>query len=87
MKLNNKQILALASGLALLGTGIYLLVKSGKPKNGNTPVIDPSKLLSADMDLTPYRSQINFVSTCSVANQTKKVMVIIICGKGEQQVT
>ena len=62
MKMNNKQILALASGLALLGTGIYLLVKSGKPKNGNTPVIDPSQLLSADMDLTPYRSQINFVS-------------------------
>jgi hypothetical protein len=62
MKMNNKQILALASGLALLGTGVYLLVKSGKPKNGNTPVIDPSKLLSADMDLTPYRSQINFVS-------------------------
>jgi len=62
MKMNNKQILALASGLALLGTGVYLLVKSGKPKNGNTPVIDPSQLLSADMDLTPYRSQINFVS-------------------------
>ena len=62
MKMNNKQILALASGLALLGTGVYLLVKNGKPKNGNTPVIDPSQLLSADMDLTPYRSQINFVS-------------------------
>jgi len=62
MKMNNKQILALASGLALLGTGVYLLVKNGKPKNGNTPLVDPSELLSADMDLTPYRSQINFVS-------------------------
>jgi hypothetical protein len=62
MKINNKQILALASGLALLGTGIYLLMKSRKDKNGNTPIVDPSKLLSADMDLTPYRSKINFVS-------------------------
>jgi hypothetical protein len=62
MKLNNKQILALASGMALLGTGIYLLVKNKSPKGGNTPLIDSSKLLSADMDLTPYRSKINFVS-------------------------
>lgn len=43
--MNNKQILALVSGLALLGTGIYLLMKSRKDKNGNTPIADPSTLL------------------------------------------
>lgn len=62
MKINNNQILALVSGVALLGTGIYLLMQNNKGKGGNTPVIDPSKLLSPDMDLTQYRSKINFVS-------------------------
>jgi hypothetical protein len=80
MKLNNKQILALASGLALLGTGIYLLIKNRSPKGGNTPLIDPSKLLSADLDLTPYRSKINFI-TEGVTDRTLNAKVKTLQGK------
>ena len=80
MKLNNKQILAIASGLALLGTGIYLLIKNRSPKGGNTPLIDPSKLLSADLDLTPYRSKINFV-TEGLTDRTLNAKVKTLQGK------
>ena len=80
MKLNNKQILALASGMALLGTGIYLLVKNKADKKGNTPLIDPAKLLSPDMDLTPYRSKINFIAE-GLTDKTLNAKVKTLQGK------
>lgn len=80
MKLNNKQILALASGMALLGTGIYLLVENNAKKKGHTPLIDPSKLLSPDIDLTPYRSKINFIAE-GLTDKTLNAKVKTLQGK------